>query len=195
MQPPGAGPSLAQLDPVEMQAWVIARSDKIVARWLSEVTKRFERRPQQLVELLRDFYETFVSILPEILGPYRRRVRPVWQEAANLYGELAAERGLVAGEVIEEFQVLRVSLIRVLYAEPRMPPDVVPGMREVLRLNRLMDQGVTHASIGYTDSLVSALVAGPGVPESVTEELLTRVAEQLRAIRREFRDIVGSGRG
>ena len=195
MQPPGAGPSLAQLDPVEMQAWVIARSDKIVARWLSEVTKRFERRPQQLVELLRDFYETFVSILPEILGPYRRRVRPVWQEAANLYGELAAERGLVAGEVIEEFQVLRVSLIRVLYAEPRMPPDVVPGMREVLRLNRLMDQGVTHASIGYTDSLVSALVAGPGVPESVTEELLTRVAEQLRAIRSEFRDIVGSDRG
>ena len=195
MQSPGAGPSLAQLDPVEMQAWVIARSDKIVARWLSEVTKRFERRPQQLVELLRDFYETFVSILPEILGPYRRRVRPVWQEAANLYGELAAERGLVAGEVIEEFQVLRVSLIRVLYAEPRMPPDVVPGMREVLRLNRLVDQGVTHASIGYTDSLVSALVAGPGVPESVTEELLTRVAEQLRAIRSEFRDIVGSGRG
>ncbi|MDE0075798.1 MAG: hypothetical protein OXR82_02910 [Gammaproteobacteria bacterium] len=195
MQPPGAGPSLAQLDPVEMQAWVIARSDKIVARWLSEVTKRFERRPRQLVELLHDFYETFVSILPEILGPYRRRVRPVWQEAANLYGELAAERGLVAGEVIEEFQVLRVSLIRVLYAEPRMPRDVVPGMREVLRLNRLVDQGVTHASIGYTDSLVSALVAGPGVPESVTEELLTRVAEQLRAIRREFRDIVGSGRG
>lgn len=195
MQPPGTGPSLAQLDPVEMQAWVVARSDRIVARWLSEVTKRFDRRPQQLVELLRDFYETFVSILPEILGPYRRRVRAVWQEAANLYGELAAERGLVAGEVIEEFQVLRVSLIRVLYAEPRMPPDVVPGMREVLRLNRLVDQGVTHASIGYTDSLVSALVAGPGVPESVTEELLTRVAEQLHAIRREFRDIVGSDRG
>ena len=195
MHPPGTGPSLVQLDAGEMQAWVVARSEKIVARWLSEVTKRFERRPQQLVELLRDFYETFVSILPAILGPYRRRVRPVWQEAANLYGELAAERGLVAGEVIEEFQVLRVSLIRVLYAEPRMPPDVVPGMREVLRLNRLVDQGVTHASIGYTDSLVSALVAGPGVPESVTEELLTRVAEQLHAIRSEFRDIVGSDRG
>ncbi len=195
MHRPGTGPSLAQLDAGEMQAWVVARSEKIVARWLSEVTKRLERRPQQLVDLLRDFYETFVSILPAILGPYRRRVRPVWQEAANLYGELAAERGLVAGEVIEEFQVLRVSLIRVLYAEPRMPPDVVPGMREVLRLNRLVDQGVTHASIGYTDSLVSALVAGPGVPESVTEELLTRVAEQLQAIRSEFRDIVGSDRG
>ena len=195
MQPLGTGPSLAQLDAGEMQAWVVARSEKIVARWLSEVTKRFERRPQQLVALLGDFYETFVSILPEILGPYRRRVRAVWQEAANLYGELAAERGLVAGEVIEEFQVLRVSLIRVLYAEPRLPPDVVPGMREVLRLNRLVDQGVTHASIGYTDSLVSALVAGPGVPESVTEELLTRVAEQLHAIRAEFRDIVGSDRG
>ncbi len=195
MHRPGTGPSLAQLDAGEMQAWVVARSEKIVARWLSEVTKRLERRPQQLVDLLRDFYETFVSILPAILGPYRRRVRPVWQEAANLYGELAAERGLVAGEVIEEFQVLRVSLIRVLYAEPRMPPDVVPGMREVLRLNRLVDQGVTHASIGYTDSLVSALVAGPGVPESVTEELLTRVAEQLQAIRGEFRDIVGSDRG
>ena len=178
-----------------MQAWVVARSEKIVARWLSEVTKRLERRPGKLVDLLRDFYETFVGILPEILGPYRRRVRPVWQQAANLYGELAAERGLVAGEVIEEFQVLRVSLIRVLYAEPLMPPDVVPGMREVLRLNRLVDQGVTHASIGYTDSLVSALVAGPGVPESVTEELLTRVAEQLQAIRSEFRDIVGHDRG
>ena len=186
---------IAQLDPVQMQAWVVARSDKIVARWLSEVTKRLERRPRQLVELLEHFYETFVSILPEVLGPYRRRVRPVWQEAANLYGEFAAQRGLVAGEVIEEFQVLRVSLIRILYAEPLMPPDVVPGMREVLRLNRLVDQGVTHASVGYTDSLVSALVAGPGVPESVTDELLMRVAGRLDGIRREFRDIVGSDRG
>ncbi len=178
-----------------MQAWVVAGSDRIVARWLSEVTKRLERRPERLLELLEDFYATFVRILPEILGPYRRRVRQVWQEAANLYGELAAKRGLAAGEVIEEFQVLRVSLVRVLYAEPLMPPHVVPGMREVLRLNRLVDQGVTHASIGYTDSLVSALVAGPGVPESVNEELLIRVSEQLRAIRREFRDIVGDGRG
>lgn len=183
-----------RLDPVEMQAWVVARSEKIVARWLSEVTKRLERRPRQLVELLGDFYETFVGMLPAILGPHRRRVRSVWQEAANLYGEFAAQRGLVAGEVIEEFQVLRVSLIRVLYAEPLMPPDVVPGMREVLRLNRLVDQGVTHASIGYTDSLVSALVAGPGVPESVTGELLTRIAEQLDTIRGEFRDIVGDDR-
>lgn len=195
MQPPGTGPSIGQLDALEMQAWVTASSKQIVARWLSEATKRFERRPRRLVELLGDFYETFVAILPEILGPHRRRVRPVWRRAANLYGELAAERGLAAGEVIEEFQVLRVSLIRVLYADSRMPPDVVPGMREVLRLNRLVDQGVTHASIGYTDSLVSALVAGSGVPESVTDELLTRVSEQLHAIRSDFRDIVGGDRG
>ena len=177
-----------------MQAWVEAKSEKIVARWLSEVTKRLERRPRWLVELLGDFYETFVGILPAILGPHRRRVRPVWREAANLYGELAARRGLVAGEVIEEFQVLRVSLIRVLYAEPLMPPAVVPGMREVVRLNRLVDEGVTHATIGYTDSLVSALVAGPGVQESVTEALLVRVAEHLHALRGEFREIVGDER-
>ena len=178
-----------------MQAWVVARSEKIVARWLSEVTKRLERRPRRLVDLLGDFCETFVRILPEVLGPYRRRVRPVWQEAANLYGELAAQRGLVAGEVIEEFQVLRVSLIRVLYAEPLTPPDVVPAMREVLRLNRLVDQGVTHACIGYTDSLFSATVAGTGVPESVTDELLDRVAGRLGEIRREFRDIVEDAQG
>ena len=177
-----------------MQAWVVARSEKIVARWLSEVTKRLEQRPGDLIAVLGNFYETFVRILPEVLGPYRRRVRPLWQEAANLYGQLAAQRGLVAGEVIEEFQVLQVSLIRVLYADPFIARDVVPGMREVLRLNRLMDQGVTHASIGYTDSLVSALVAGPGVPESVTEELLARVAGRLSEIRGEFGDIVGGNR-
>ncbi len=187
----GAGTSFVQLDPAELQAWMIAMGEKIVARWRSEVAKRLEQPPGALVELLGDFYGTFVRILPEVLGPYRRRVRLLWQETSNLYGQLAAQRGLAAGEVIEEFQVLRVALIRALYAEPLIPPDMVPGMREVLRLNRLVDQGVTHASIGYTDSLVSALVAGPGVPESVTGELLARVAARLGEIRREFRDIVG----
>ena len=134
---------IAQLDPVQMQAWVVARSDKIVARWLSEVTKRLERRPRQLVELLEHFYETFVSILPEVLGPYRRRVRPVWQEAANLYGEFAAQRGLVAGEGLERvFRCFGYRSIRILYAEPLMPPDVVPGMREVLRLKPARRPGV-----------------------------------------------------
>ena len=178
-----------------MQGWVVARSEQIVARWLSEVTKRLERRPQELVDLLGDFYETFVRILPEVLGPYRRRVRPMWQEAANLYGEFAAQRGLVAGEVIEEFQVLRVSLIRVLFADPVMPSDVVPGMRELLRLNRLVDQGVTHASIGYTDTLFSTLVGGSGVPESMSEDLLARVAEELNRIRGRLLKVVGADRG
>ena len=188
-------PALVQLDPVEMQAWVVARSEKISARWLSEVTKRLEQRPQRMVELLGNFYDTLVRILPEVLGPYRRRVWPAWRETANLYGEFSAQRGLSAGEVVEEFQVLRVSLIRVLYAEPLMPPNVVPAMREVLRLNRFVDQGVTHACIGYTNSLFSALVAGSGAPESVTDELLARVERQLDGIRGKFRDIVRDRRG
>ena len=193
-RPLTTGPAFVQFDPAQMRAWVVARRDKVIARWLSEVTKRLERRPRQLVELLENFYDTFVRILPEVLGPYRRRVRPLWHETANLYGEFAAQRGLVTGEVIEEFQVLRVSLIRVLYAEPLTPPDLVPALREVLRLNQFVDQGVTHACIGYTDSLFSTLVEGPGVPESLTEEVLTGVARQLEGIRGRFRDIVGAGR-
>ena len=174
-----------------MQKWVAAGTEQVVSRWLSEVTKRLERRPEQLVALLRCFYETFTRILPEVLGPSRRRVQPVWREAARLYGEFGAQRGLAAGEVIEEFQVLRVSLIRVLFANPLMPPNVVPAMRELLRLNRFVDQGVTHASIGYTDTLFSALVAGSGVSESMSEELIVRVDEELEGIRARFRTIVG----
>jgi hypothetical protein len=179
-----------QLDPVEMQQWVVARSDQVVSRWLSEVTKRLERRPTRLVALLRRFYETFVDMLPEVLGPYRRQVRPMWQEAARLYGEFGAKRGLAAGEVIEEFQVLRGSLIRLLLSDPLMPPDSVPALREVLRLNRFVDQGVSHASIGYTDTLFSTLVSGTGVPESMSDELVVRVDEELSRIRSGFQETV-----
>lgn len=189
------GASLAQLGPVEMQEWVLASSELVASRWLSEVTKRLERRPEQLVALLRRFYETFTHILPEVLGPYRRRVRPMWQEAASLYGKFGAQRGLAAGEVIEEFQVLRVALLRVLFADPLMPPYAVPALRELLRLNRFVDQGVTHASIGYTDTLFSTLVSGSGVPESMSEELIGRVREELDQIRARLRKTVGRDRG
>ncbi len=114
----------------------------------------------------------------------------MWQEAARLYGEFGAKRGLAAGEVIEEFQVLRGSLIRLLLSDPLMPPDSVPALREVLRLNRFVDQGVSHASIGYTDTLFSTLVSRTGVPESMSDELVVRVDEELSRIRSGFQETV-----
>lgn len=110
----------------------------------------------------------------------------LWRQTAELYGNVGAMRGLAAGEIIEEFQVLRDSLIRLLYADP--PPGGLPrvSLREVLRLNRFVDRGVTHASIGHTDSLFFAHFQGTGVPEKLTPDLVDEVRRQLSGIEVEY---------
>lgn len=141
-------------------------------------------------ELVEAFIGTLVSFLPAFLGPYREQVQPLWQQATETYGSVAAKRGLAAGEVIEEFQLLRAEILRLFYDDPPVRNlDRLP-LRDVLRINRVVDEGVTHASVGHTDALFFALFQGTGAPESLSEEQAEGVHEQLRAAREEFREVM-----
>jgi len=116
-------------------------------------------------------------------------VEPIWVQAAELYGSMAAKRGLAAGEVIEEFQILRDAVIRFLYAEPPVVGPLRISLRDLLRVNRFVDRGVTQASVGHTDALFFALINGTGVSEGLTDENVTVVREQLDMIREELRQV------
>jgi hypothetical protein len=125
-----------------------------------------------------------------LVGPLRRETKPIWMRLTEQYGQLAAARGLAAGEVVEEMQYLRELLIRYL------APDIAAlrprqGMALLLRLNRLVDQGVTRAVVGYTDALVGTMLAGdagergtelPSVDAESMDRELDLIADQLTAL-------------
>lgn len=136
-------------------------------------------------ELLAGFLDLFLGVLPLTLGPLRSPAETLWVQTAELFGSFAAQRGLAAGEVIEEFQILREAVIRLLWASPPVDEPSRVALREVLRLNRVIDRGVTHASVGHTDVLFFALFQGSGVPETLTDDLRYEIREQLRALESE----------
>ncbi|MGD2068921.1 MAG: hypothetical protein PVI57_09645 [Gemmatimonadota bacterium] len=184
-----------RLEPVEFARWVEDRADRLAERWLTEVQSRDGSGTTGREALLGRFFRLLVSILPATLGPYREQVEPIWVQISELFGQVAAQRGLAAGEVIEEFQILRDVLIRLLYAEPPVVGGVRMPLRDILRLNRIVDRGVTHSSVGHTDALFFALFRGSGVPDALDEALAREVEEQLDALEREYRDVMRSLRG
>ena len=140
-------------------------------------------------ELLEGFLDVFLRVLPLTLGPLRSPSELLWIQAAQLFGSFAAQRGLAAGEVIEEFRLLRESIIRLLWASPPVSDPNRMALREVLRLNRVIDSGVAHASVGHTDVLFFALFQGSGVPETLTDDARYEIREQLHAIDAEVRTL------
>ena len=187
--PPRLDTPKRQMDPVELAQWVEERAERLRTRWMDELRARDGRWGEDVLELVEEFLELFVEMLPVALGPYRHQVEPLWRQTSELYGSVAAMRGLAAGEAIEEFQYLREAMLRLLYAEPPLEAVDRITLREILRLNRFVDRGVTHASIGHTDALFFALFRGNGVPEQPNSELRTEVREQLELIRSELRDV------
>jgi hypothetical protein len=175
-----------KVGPVEIARWMKARGSRISERWLAEVLSRESGVTPEVEPLLERFLELMVSFLPASLGPYHEQVDPLWRQAAELYGNVGAMRGLAAGEVIEEFQLLRESMLRLLHAEPPGDGSVRLPLRELLLLNRTIDRGVTHASIAHTDVLFFALFQGSGAPETLTPEALQEVHDQLTLLEREF---------
>lgn len=149
-----------------------------------EVSEDFDR-------LLGDFLDLIVLLIPGALGPYRSQVEPLWREACELFGTVATSRGLAAGEVIEEFQLLREGVIKLLYAEGGGTGEDGISLRDLLRLNRVVDRGVTFASVGYTDALFFALFQGSGVRAELNGEFVVEVEEQIRMIREEYLEIMG----
>ncbi len=166
-------------------AWLELHREGMADRWLLELRSRVEELDEDEETLLRDFLNLLVGFLPETLGTFKDQVSPLYHQAAELYGHLAAIRGLAAGEAVEEVQLLREVILRFLY---RHPPGAGQGLglRELLQLSRLVDQAVTHTSVGHTDTLFFNLFHGTGVPESAGPEILAEVREQLHGLGEEL---------
>jgi hypothetical protein len=177
-----------KLEPSELARWLAERADRIRDRWLSDIHSRVSWT-EPVEELMVEFFDLFVTMLPHGLGPLKEQVEPLWVQGAGLFGLMAAQRGLAAGEVIEEFQMLRDAVIRFLYAEPPVAGPLRISLRDLLRVNRLIDRGVTQASVGHTDRLFFALFQGRGVSEGLTQENVAEIRAQLDSIRREFHQI------
>lgn len=178
-----------KLEPVELARWLAARANRIRDRWLSDVQGRGGGWTESVEVLTVEFFDLFLAMLPHGLGPYREQVEPLWVEAAELFGSMAAQRGLAAGEVIEEFQMLRDAVIRFLYAEPPVEGPLRISLRDLLRVNRFIDRGVTQASVGHTDALFFALFQGSGVSEGLSGVKVSEIREQLDHIRGEFHEV------
>lgn len=185
-----------RLNPAELAAWLDARLPTIVERWSREVRQRYDPRSGGINGMLEEFLALLASFLPGMLGPHRDQVEGIWIRAAELFGAVATRRGLAAGEVIEEFQILREAVIRLLYQDPPLGGRVRISLREVLRLNRAIDTGVTYASVGHTDGLFFALFQGSGIPDSPpTAELMIEISDQLEALRAELTAVLGRSPG
>lgn len=175
------------LDPAEFSRWLDDRAGPLRERWSADLRGREASLGDGVDELLESFLALLLDILPLTLGPLRSPAEALWIQAAELFGSFAAQRGLAAGEVIEEFQILREAIIRLLWASPPVSEPSRMALREVLRINRVIDTGVTHASVGHTDVLFFALFQGSGVPETLTDDVRYEIREQLQAIAAEAR--------
>lgn len=104
-----------------------------------------------------------VDIVAEMAGPLRREAGEVWTKACDHYGRMAAARGLVAGEVVDEFGAFREILTRDLAASVAAL-RARRGLAVLLHLNRVIDRGIGVAVAGYTDALVTDIVASADSP-------------------------------
>lgn len=126
-----------------------------------------------------------IDILIELAGPLRRHITTLWFTACEAYGQTAAARGLAAGEVVEELQQFRELLIRLLSETvATLPPR--QSMAAVLRLNRILDRGLAHAVVGYTDALVETLLNRRGVPIVASEPAEDEILQRLQHLEEEF---------
>lgn len=182
-----------KLPPLELARWFQEHADEVVDRWVEEVRGRLSSWSESHGPTLRRFFDLHVAMLPATLGPYREEIEPLWLQVAELFGSVSAHRGLAAGEVIEEFQVLRDVLIRLLHADPPAEDGTPVSLRDVLRVNRVIDRGVTQASVGHTDVLFFTLFQGSGVPESLDEHLVEEVHVQLDQIEEDLNALAGRG--
>jgi len=181
-----------KVTPAEFADWMEERLPRLVGRWHREILNRYSQSSRGVNGLLEEFLTLLASFLPALLGPHRDQVEPVWIRTSELFGAVAARRGLAAGEVIEELQILREAVIRLLYQDPPLGGRHRLSLREVLRLNRALDTGVTHASVGHTDAMFFSLFEGSGIPDSPpTAELKAELRTQLDGIRGELREILG----
>jgi len=183
--------ALNLLEHNDFALWLNNRREILVGRWAADVNARLDDPDPSVIELLRQFYGVTLQLLAGSFGPYRPQFEPILRQVAELYGSLGAKRSLAAGEIIEEVQILREALIRLLFTDPPRGHGPALLLREILRLNRVVDGMVTFASVGHTDALFFALFSGSGAPEALTPELLDEIEDQLSTLRTESDRLVG----
>lgn len=135
-----------------------------------------------------------VDLVAEMAGPLRREAKEIWDKSCQHYGRTAAARGLVAGEVVEEFSAFRELLTRELAAgvsalRPRR------AMAVLLHLHRVVDQGIASAVAGYTDALVAELFIQDGVPTSGNSMEAADIERQLAALEQELHQLLSTPAG
>ncbi len=175
-----------QVSPEELSRWLHEHQEAMAERWYLEVRSRGDEMDRELSGLVREFLWLLTKFLAPGMGAYRDQIEPIFQQAAELYGNLGAHRGQAAGEAVEEFQLLREVVLRFLHTDAPGEGEGSIGLRELLQLNRLIDLGVTYSSIGHTDSLFFNLFHGTGVSETPTPALLEEVREQVAGLDEEL---------
>jgi hypothetical protein len=162
-----------------------AHRDDLVERWSAWIATRMTAAPHIQRPTVDRHLAMMVDVLIELAGPLRRQVSEMWFAVCEVYGETAAARGLAAGEVVEEIQQLREILIHLLSDTVVNMPSR-QAMAAVLRLNRLLDRGLAHAVVGYTDALVETLLNRRGVPIVATEPAEDEVLQRLAQLEEEL---------
>ena len=164
---------------------LLARSDQIKAEWADWTVGRLSSVQQLRRETVERQVSLLVDLLTQMTGPLRRESTQLWLNASEWYGRAGAQRGLAAGEIVEEFQYLRELLIRHLSELiPALPAR--ESMAGVLRLNRFLDMGVSHAVVGYTDALVESLLERQGIPVGALETDDSEIEERLGQFERDL---------
>lgn len=186
----------ARVGTQEFTAWLEERVDPLRDLWVHEIQARGLGQSRDGKRIVALFADRLVRLLPLMLGPYRDQIESLWVRGFELFGVVAAKRGLAAGEAIEELHLLRELVIRDLYRDPPMGGTVPLSLREVLRLNRALDRAVTYASVGHTDALFFEFFeAEGGAPLLSGDDVIAEAETQLGLIADELRGILGvSGR-
>ena len=179
-----ASPSTVHPSP-SLGEWLEAQRGFLALYWFDEILHRVSMDPE-MERILERFLKLLTRMIPGALDHRRSVVDPVWKRAAELYGTLGAQRGLAAGDIVEEFQIVREAVVRILFQAPPMRYGTPLSLSDALRLNRFLDSGVTHASIGHTDGLFFALFQGSGVSTVPITKLVAEVEEQLGSLEMEW---------
>jgi hypothetical protein len=165
--------------------WLEAQRGFLAKYWIEEISHRVSME-QEMERILTRFLDLLTQMIPGALDHRRTSVDRVWKRAAELYGTLGAHRGLAAGDIVEEFQIVREAVIRTLFQAPPARYGAALSLSNALRLNRFLDSGVTHASIGHTDGLFFALFKGNGVSTVPAAKLVAELEEQLESLEAEW---------
>ena len=168
---------------------IVESRDAMVSQWVNWLGDRIDAAPTISRRLVEREFRLLLDVISEMVGPLRREAKGIWLDVCEHYGRTASTRGLAAGEVVEEMQFLRELLIRHL-APVLTIMRARQSMAIMLRLNRVIDRGVTVSVVGYTDALIATLFAQNGVPVAGTEYDAGDVERQLDALEKKFESIV-----